>query len=145
MVLKEDTVVIQFPGGIVTAVRQSSNFDFGCWGLHAVLVYPHLLDCSELRIFLGGVVLVGLKPSDLVRLSLVRGSAFAWASAATLAATSTSTTTSSSSLTAPAAALSSAAKLSNAAHVGRVLLKVTDKVGKQRQTCREGLAVVPHG
>ena len=86
-----------------------------------------------------------MKPSDLVHLSLVWGSACAWASAADSAATSTSATTSSSSVTAPAATLSCTAELGNAAHVGRVLLKVTDKVGKQRQTFCEGLVIFPHG
>ncbi len=145
MVLKEVTIVIQFPGGVVIAKQHSSNFALGCWGLRMVLVYPRLLGCSELPVFLGGVVLVGLKPSDLVHLSLVRGRAFAWASAATPAAMSTSATTSSSSISVPAAALSSAAELGNAVHVGRVLLKVMDKVGKQRRTRREGLVVLPHG
>ncbi len=130
MVLKEVTVVIQFPGGVVIGMQHSSNFALGCWGLRVMLVYPHLLGCSELCVFHGGVVLVGLKPSDLVHLSLVQGSAFAWASVATPAATSTSATTSSSGITAPAATSSSATELGNAAHVGRVLLKVTDKVGK---------------
>ncbi len=46
---------------------------------------------------------------------------------------------------APAAASSSTAKLGNVAHVGRVLLKVTDNVGKQCQTRCEGLVVVPNG
>jgi hypothetical protein len=46
---------------------------------------------------------------------------------------------------APAIALSCAAELGNAAHVGKVLLKVTDKVGKQCRTFREGLVVFPHG
>jgi hypothetical protein len=106
-----------------------------------VLVDPRLFGHIELRIFFGGVVLVGLKPSDLVHLSLVWGSACAWASAAASAATSTSATTFSSGVTAPAAASSCAAKLGNAAHVGRVLLKVMDKVGKQCQTFCEGLVV----
>ncbi len=101
------------------------------WGLRVVLVDPHLLGCGELCVFLGGVVLVGLKPSDLVHLSLVCGSAFAWASAAAPVTTSMFATTSSSGVTTPAAASSSAAKLGNAAHVGRVLLKVMDEVSKQ--------------
>ncbi len=106
---------------------------------------PRLFGCSELCIFFGGVVLVGLKPSDLVHLSLVWGSACAWASAADSTASSTSATTCSFGVTAPAAALSCAAELGNAVHVGRVLLKVTDKVGKQRRTFCEGLVVFPHG
>ncbi len=110
-----------------------------------MLVDPCLFGCSELRVFFGGVVLDGLKPSDLVRLSLIRGSTFTWASAAAPAATSTSATTSSSGITTPAAASSYAAKLGNAVHVGRVLLKMTDKVGKQCQTCCEGLVIFPHG
>jgi hypothetical protein len=51
----------------------------------------------------------------------------------------------SSGITAPAAALSSAAELGNAVHVGRVLLKVTDEVSKQRQLRCEGLFFFPHG
>jgi hypothetical protein len=145
MVLREVIVVIRFPGGIVIAAQHSSNFALGCWGLRVVLVDPRLLGCSELCIFLCGAVLVGLKPSDLVHLSLVWGSAFAWASAATPATMSTSATTSSSGVMAPAAALSSAAKLGNTAHVGSVLLKVTKEVGKQCQTCCEGLVIIPHG
>ncbi len=109
-----------------------------------MLVNPRLFGRSELRVFFGGVVLVGLKPSDLVHLSLVWGSACAWASAAASATTSMSATTSSSGITAPAAASSCAAELGNAVHVGRVLLKVTDKVGKQHQTFCEGLVVFPH-
>jgi hypothetical protein len=145
VVIKEVTIVIQLPGGIVIAARHSSNFALGCWGLCAVLVNPLLLGCSELCIFLRGLVLVGLKPSDLVHLSLVWGSSLAWASAATPAAMSTSATTSSSGVMAPAAAKPSAAKLGNVAHVGRVLFKVTDEVSKQRQTRCEGLFFFPHG
>ncbi len=106
---------------------------------------PRLFGRSELCIFFGGVVIVGLKPSDLVHLSLVWGSACAWASAANSAATSMSTTTYSSGVTAPAATLSCTAKLGNAVHVGRVLLKVADKVGKQCRTFCEGLVIFPHG
>ncbi len=110
-----------------------------------MLVDPCLLGRSELHAFLGGVVLVGLKPSDLVHLSLFWGSAFAWASAATPAAMSMSAATSSSGVMAPAAASSSAAELGNAVHVGRVLLKVSDEISKQRQTRFEGLFFIPHG
>ncbi len=110
-----------------------------------VLEDPRLLGHSELCVLFGGVVIIGLKPSDLVHLSLVWGPACAWASEAASATTPTSTTPSTSGVTAPAATLSCAAELGNAVHVGRVLLKVTDKVGKQRQTRREGLVVFPHG
>ncbi len=110
-----------------------------------MLVNPRLFSCSELWVFFGGVVLVGLKPSDLVHLSLSWRSACAWTSTAASAATSTSATTSSSGITAPATALACAAGLGNMAHVGRVLLKVMDKVGKQRRTLCDGLVVFPHG
>jgi hypothetical protein len=103
-----------------------------------VLRLPRVGRCSELHVFLCGLVLVGLKPSDFVDLSLV-------ASAAAPATTSTSATTSSFGVTAPATATPTAAKLSNAVHVGRVLFKVTDEVSKQLQTCREGLFFFPHG
>ncbi len=71
MVTKDVTVVIQPPGGIVIAPQHSSNFALGSWGLRAVLVNSRLLSCSEHHVFLRGVLLVGLKPSDLVHLSLV--------------------------------------------------------------------------
>jgi hypothetical protein len=145
VVTKEVTVVIQLPGSVVIAVRHIRNFALGSWGLHAVLVNPLFLSCSELCVFLHGLVLVVLKPSDLVNPSLVWGSAFAWASAATPAATSTPATTSSSGIMAPAAAMPTAAKLGNAAHVGRVLFKVTDEVSKQLRTRCEGLFFFPHG
>ncbi len=79
-----------------------------------MLVDPHLFCRSELCVFFGGVVLVGLKPSDLVHLSLVWGSACAWAPMAASAAMSMSATTSSSGIMAPAAASSCAAELGNA-------------------------------
>jgi hypothetical protein len=145
VVTKEVTIIIRLPGGIVIAVGHSSNFVLGSWGLRAVLVNPLFLGCCELHVFLCGVVFVGLKPSDLVNLSLVWGSAFAWASATAPAAMSMSATTSSSGVTAPATAMPTAAKLGNTAHVGRVLFMVTDEVSKQRQTCPEGLFFFPHG
>ncbi len=110
-----------------------------------MLANPLFLSCSELCVFLCGVVIVGLKPSDFVALSLVWGYAFACASAAAPAATSTSASTSSPSVTAPATATPIAAKLGNAVHVGRVLFKVTDEVSKQCRTSREGLFVFPYG
>jgi hypothetical protein len=132
VVTKEVTVVIQLPGGIVIAKGHSSNFALGSWGLRVVLVNPLFLCCTELRVFLRGVVLDGLKPSDLDQLSLVWESAFAWASADASAVMFLSANTSSSGIMAPAAATPTGAELGNAAHVGRVLFKVTDEVSKQR-------------
>ncbi len=110
-----------------------------------VLVNALFLGCSELQVLLCGLVLVGLKPNDLVNLRLVRLSTFAWASVAASAVTSTSAIPSSSGVTAPAAATPTAAKLGNAAHVGRVLSKVTDEVSKQCQNFCEGLFFFPCG
>ncbi len=145
MVTKEVTVLIQIPGGLVITARHSSHFVLGSWGLRAVLVNPLFLGCRELCLFLRGVVLVGLKPSDFVNLSLVWGSAFTCASAAAPATMCTSATTSSSGIMAPAAATPTASKLGNIAHVGRVLFKMTDEVSKQCRTHCEGLFFFPHG